>query len=174
MQLISTLNIYSANQVLSQAFTTNMFSDKVQRKETVKLETMSKINNKRKSQQGKVGLHWGRAFQRRKLAGKTPLEIVYSISLHFPDYLLAVFLVCICEYFCSAVSCATSVREAVIFNLFIHSETHPCSKARTLSAPPGTCSFPTAIWQPEASGSRGFSATRLLVSPKPITYKQLA
>lgn len=46
MQLISTLNIYSESQVLSQALTTNMLSDKVWRKETVKPKTMSEINKK--------------------------------------------------------------------------------------------------------------------------------
>lgn len=45
-RLISMLNIYSASQVLSQALTTNMLSDKVWRKETIKPKTMSEINFK--------------------------------------------------------------------------------------------------------------------------------
>lgn len=55
--LISTLNIYSVSQVLSQALTTNMLSDKVRRKETIKPKAMAEINNLNNiSQQGNVGL----------------------------------------------------------------------------------------------------------------------
>lgn len=52
MQLISTLNIYSASQVLSQTLATNMLSDKVRRKETMKPKTTPEIHKK----SPKVGL----------------------------------------------------------------------------------------------------------------------
>lgn len=42
--LVCTLNIYLAAWVLSQALTTNMLSDKVGRKETIKPKTRSEID----------------------------------------------------------------------------------------------------------------------------------